>query len=106
MGECKHHTIVVTGNDCSEIYAEAQRIGMILSPLVEGHSNGYVSFCVFPDGSNEKSRTSNIFDDKRAEFVQILKTYPVDWIEVSFGGDGGKAEIVSEAGQQKVIREI
>ena len=98
MSSTRHDSIIVTGLDCSVVYAEAQRIGMILSPLVEAHSNGFVSFCVFPDGANEKWTSSNIFDSKRKELIKVLKNNPdVDWVQVSFGGDGGKAQITNEA---------
>ena len=102
MGRMRHHTIVVTGWDAKameQIHHKAIRIcGMLVSPLVDSHMNGYVSFFVAPDGSKEGWASSNEGDDNRELLKVMLDATMADWVEVQFADEAGDNRILSSSG--------
>ena len=103
MGWIRHHAFIVTGmhewppsmattKSTPDAHAEAERIGLLVSPIVEHVINGTSSFLVSPDGSKEGWNTSDEFDKKRHEFREWLRSVryddgssPFKWVEVEFG---------------------
>lgn len=106
MGSIKHHTIIVSTNFAKEIlllHKEAIRIfGKLVSPIVPSNRNDYQSFFVGPDGGKEEWQISEVGDEKRREFVELLNAVSenedggyLTFVEVSFGDEDGGAEIVN-----------
>jgi hypothetical protein len=97
MGTMHHHAIVVTTGHgpIEEAHAEAERLGLIVSPVTDPAVNAHRSFCVFPDGSKEGWEESDSGDRARAAFVRWLRSKryedgssPFSWVAVSFGEFG------------------
>lgn len=101
MGLIHHHAIVVTAFDdeISEIHEDATKIFAQVSSIVISQNDFYHSFFIPPDGGKEGKALSNSFDEKRAEFISLLKSkYPIaDYIEVSYGESTPKIVSVSES---------
>jgi hypothetical protein len=119
MGYQRRHAIVVSGYEDGvlEAHGAAKRIfsddpengwqGQMVSPLVKSISNGEASFFVGPDGSNEGWNTSDEGDRRRAKFVGWLRhrseesdydrIFTADWVEVLFGDDEDRAEVVAHS---------
>jgi hypothetical protein len=94
MGYDRHHGMMVTGFREGQIvkaHAEAERIGLQVSPMVTSAVNGWVSFAVFPDGSKEGWTDSDAGETRRAEFIAWLVTNRhecwVDWVLFQYGDD-------------------
>lgn len=91
MGIIKHHTIVVTGVESviKEVHVAAVTLfgSFLVSPIMDSGLNDTCSFFIAPDGSNEGKKESNIYDNKREDFVEYLFTLDekVKFIEASFG---------------------
>lgn len=88
MGIIQHDAIVVVSSD--EFFIEAARAfavstGLEVSEISPVLTNGYRSFCVFPDGSKEGWEESNLGDARRAEIVSYLDRGRCYWAEVSMG---------------------
>lgn len=98
MGYIRHQAIVVTGRDNSAhggtncigvARGRAVALGLLCSEIVAGGVNGYLSFLIAPDGSKEGRKTSDDFENLRAEWIRQTRESEscVDWALVSFGGD-------------------
>jgi hypothetical protein len=115
MGYIKHHAIVVTSWDDKTIekaWNMAKRIGCQVSEILGPHSNGYCSFLIPPDGSKEGWDRSYEGDEARAIFKAWTNAQRYDdgsssleWVEVSYGSDDGKAEITDHAWHTNEHRE-
>lgn len=109
MGLVRHHAIVVTSWNLKAL-RDAWRRARILFPNTTtitrpGH-NGYRSFMIPPDGSNESRDHSNEMDRKRVAFVESLKRESeLDWVEVYFASElsGPSAGVVRESGRDYSI---
>ena len=107
MGYIRHHAIVVTtsfSDVLQEARARALLTGCLVTPVVEGHANGYATFCVVPDGSKEGWETSLNGDEARDAFVEWLRAQQwefgdpkLEWAEVWYGHDDGVAQITRHA---------
>ena len=78
-------------------HVDGTTFGGIVSSLTDEAVNGYRSFLVAPDGSKEGWPTSKLFDERRDEFVEWMRSNEalcLDWVEVQFGDDDGKTLIV------------
>ena len=101
MGYICHHTIVVCswGDHINEAHDKAVDLfGELVSPIINGLTNGYQSFFVAPDGSKEGWNTSDEMNDNRNEFVIYLKSTYCDWFEIQFGDENGHQYIVRHSG--------
>lgn len=104
MGYMCHHAIVVTASDDDLIaaaHAKAINLGMSVSPITNVVTNGYRSFLVAPDGSNEGWGTSDCGDGQRDAFVSYLRDLAwedgssrLGWVEVQFEDDYDDTAIV------------
>jgi len=119
MGYLRRHTIVVSGwGDYIEAaHTEAMRVfdvgdpvtgatsssfQQLVSPLIDGMTNGERSFFVAPDGSKEWWDTSDKGDELRAKFVEWLRSPEVHvvWVEVQFGDDDRQTLIVGHSDEE------
>jgi len=93
MGIIRHHAIVVTSYTKKTLTSARDRalgLDLSVSEIVDSPANGYVSFLVSPDGSNEGWSISNQGNEDRAHFIKYLRTRSdLDWVEVSYGDDSG-----------------
>jgi hypothetical protein len=111
MGYIKHNTIIVTGEqgkEIEEVHQKAKEIfkkynsyffepDKLISEIINGLANGYVSFFIAPDGSKERWEISNECDDARDEFINWLihnENNECDYVEVRFGGDDDRNRII------------
>ena len=98
MGYIRHHAIVVTGwrsDEVEEAHGEAVELGCACSPVVASRTNGYVSFCVFPDGSKEGWDESEQGNDRRNGLILWMRErVDLDWVEVQYGDDERETKIV------------
>jgi hypothetical protein len=108
MGTIQHNVIIVTGWDEAHVHLAhetAKRIEredtdtaglpmpqkLILTDVKVARYNGYCSFAILPDGSNEGGEPSELHDSMRAELkakIEILNKTPgvcLEVTEVSFG---------------------
>ncbi len=113
MGYMRHHTIIVTSplaDRIKEAHDRAQqvfdvedppgpeRFERLVSPILQGMTNGYQSFFIAPDGSKEGWGTSDTGDDLREQFITWLREQAMtDWVLVQFGDDGGETKIVTSS---------
>lgn len=105
MGYMRHHAIVVTSWN-KEALKEAHLRAAVLfdwkvSPIIHNQF-GDDSFFIPPDGSKEGWEDSNKGDQRRTEFIAYLRSVKYDdsssclsWVEVEYGGDGGRARAVA-----------
>ena len=110
MGDVRHHAIVVTSWQREVLYlaaAKARELGLeVLGPSAEV-TNGFATFIICPDGSNEGWDESDEFDAKREKFVAYLKTERykdgsscLAWVVLAYGSDDqGGAKIIKHAWQ-------
>lgn len=90
MGYIKHDSIIVVGFDERVVKAHDRAIiqfKSLTSNLVEGGMNGYVSFFIGPDGSNEGWSSSEEFDKKRIKYKKFLDRLELKWVHVAIGND-------------------
>jgi hypothetical protein len=73
-----------------------------ISYMVKSRVNGYTSFLVSPDGSKEGWAESEEGDNRRATFIEWLRSKryedgssPYSWAEVLYGDDDQQAAIVA-----------
>lgn len=117
MGYIRHHTIIVisggdyTGTALEKRYPHLQQahakavelMGSQVSNIIEPQVNGEASFFIGPDGSKEGWQSSEDGNQRRKEFLDWMKSscmaVHLDWIEVTFGGDGGPAKITDDCRQ-------
>jgi len=104
----RHHAILVTSwseDHVTRAHAEAERLGVVITPVVKSPTNGYRSFVILPDGSKEGWAESDAGDTARAAFVSWLRdhcmviddgreSWYVDWVEIEFPGDGPAPKIL------------
>lgn len=94
MGVIQHDAILVTGYipHMEPVYYKAQEIftSVGISNMSATMQNGYMSFCIWPDGSKEDLQTDKEMDAKRAAFIDWLEeAHPlINWIHVSYGEMG------------------
>lgn len=111
----RHHVIVVTSNqkeklekirkEVIELYQskmEAKNSSKLVGPIQESLINGFVTFLIAPDGSKEGYDASDDADRIRQLVVDLVRSFPsneeegyLQFVEVSYGQDDGKAQIVS-----------
>jgi hypothetical protein len=99
MGWTRHHAIVVTawGEGIFAARDDIARLasaGIAVSGVTRLTTNGYQSFLVAPDGSNELWHASDAGDACRAQIKDYLRSLAYDdgstrfaWVEVQFGDD-------------------
>jgi len=109
MGYTRHHAILVTTYKeqlTKTAHEKAKTIfeDTLISPVQESVINGYHSFAIFPDGSNEGWGDSEMGDENRAMFIAWLETQrfedrgsPYDWVEVQYGDDEWETCIVNDS---------
>lgn len=107
MGHIKHTAVIVTSWDekkLNKAYEVAKSTGCVVTNIADSAANGYHSFAVVPHGSKIGWPTAAEYDRARDIFVQWLNlqryedgSTSIEWVEVSFGSDDGKANIVSES---------
>lgn len=104
MGFIVHTAIIVTSWDvdlvaAAAIFARYKGLTVIgpSAPLI----NSYCSMMVCPDGSKKGWKESDLADERRASFVKWLNlqryedgSSALEWLEVAYGNDLGKANIV------------
>jgi hypothetical protein len=76
----------------------------VVSPVMHSPINDVRTFLVAPDGGKEGWRTSDLGDERRAEFVAWLEAQnyddlssPLDWVEVQYGDDEKETVIVNDS---------
>lgn len=122
MGYIKHNAIVVTGwgkekmeearqkaieifEDCFKdepFKSEELYGGTLVSEIVAGLINGYMSFFIAPDGSKEWWETSDNGDRAREKFFDWLRKDEdgyYDYVEIQFGGDDNHENIIRSNNQ-------
>jgi ABC-type sugar transport system substrate-binding protein len=95
MGYMRHDAIVVTSWDAKYLTAgieKAAELGLPVSGVVKGTTNGYVSFLIAPDGSKEGWAESDRGDEAREKWMDwaddaYKKGVYLQWVHVSFAGD-------------------
>lgn len=107
MGYMRHHGILVTTYKreyAEEARAEAVKIGLLVSEIVDSRVNGFNSFAVFPDGSKEGWDESDAGDARRDALIAWLDSKkfedlssPFAWVEVQYGDDEGETLIVRDS---------
>ncbi len=115
MRNIKHHTIIVTSHDQKTLQeirnklvelvksnVEASNGSRIIGELVESLINNFYTLVVYPDGSKEGHETSDDADILRKKIVEYLTSFnqqhperTVNFIEVFFGSDDGKAGMLN-----------
>lgn len=103
MGFVRHHAIIVTGfraKEAEKAYEFAKGLEMSLSEIKTSPVNGYISFCVFTDGSKEGWPDSDKGDEQRKAFIEYLRSEFIEdnssyleWVEVWYGGDDSDAGV-------------
>ena len=77
-------------------------MGLAVGSTIASKINGYGSFLVAPDGSNEGWADSEAGDGLRAAYRRWLReqsfgdgSSSLEWCEVEYGSDPGGAEVVA-----------
>ena len=104
MGYIRHNAIVVTGwqeKAVQKARRKAIKLGCQATEIMESPANVNYTFLIPPDGSKEGWPESNTGDSRRYRFRRWLnKAYQkdlfLDWVEVSYGTEGGKAQVVAD----------
>lgn len=108
MGTINHDAIIVTTNRltiAAVARAEAVRLELPCSDLVESPVNGYVSFLIAPDGSKEGWQDSDTGDVARSAWIKWARERwhhdDIHFVHVRYGeleaehhADGSEATIV------------
>lgn len=117
MGYTRHHAIVVTSWSDTSIAIAHEKASQLfttrgspyggsedhtlVSPVIRGTTNGYSTFVVVPDGSNEGWDESSHWDGVRELFVWWLQEHKdedspvyVDWAEIRYGDGDGQDKLV------------
>ena len=76
----------------------------MLGEIIESLINNYYTMVLYPDGSKEGHETSEDGDSLRKKTIEYLNEYnqkhtddPVNFVELYYGADDGKAEILNHA---------
>lgn len=123
MSYMRHHAIVVTSVHELELRKAWKTIGglcadeegcdVYVSEITpKADPNGYQSFFIAPDGSNENWDESNTGNKLRARIKLILRSYeyedkstPLSWAEVQFGDENGVQKVV-DASEMRVVVDV
>lgn len=94
MSYIRHDAIIVTAWDSKRIakaHAKAVELLLPVSSVVESLINGYASFLIAPDGSNEGHQISANGEEARAKWIKWAREtdekHWIDWVHVNYGGD-------------------
>lgn len=110
MGYIRHHAIIVTSClvNLESARKQAQEYGLAVSNIVKSPINGYKSFFVAPDGSNEgwaESETGNIARDR---FIYWLRkqayeddSSPYEWVELQYKDDNRENKITRHSDDRR-----
>jgi hypothetical protein len=112
MGWIRHHGIVVTGSADTEhsrhytyniqrAHEKATELGLLVSEVIEGATNGYASIFIAPDGSKEGWDTSEEFSRRREKFKEWISGKGFDWFEYADDVDNGDLSITASSSPQK-----
>lgn len=108
MGFIRHKAMIVTGGGerlkkahkkAKAIFKKNKVETSNITEIINSGMNGYESFAILPDGSKEGWPDSNLADKCRNELKEWLKNNQEgwnEWVEVSFGNDGGRANITED----------
>ncbi|HVD96982.1 MAG TPA: hypothetical protein VNB90_02180 [Cytophagaceae bacterium] len=114
MRNIKHHCIILTTHElkqAQEIRAkmaeliknniEASNGARMIGEISESLINNFYSLVLYPDGSKEGHETSDDGDILRKKIIEYLIEYnqthtssPINFVELYYGADNGKAEII------------
>lgn len=116
MGYVRHHAIVVTSwhqELLNQAHAKATELGMSVSNITAGVTNGHRSFLVAPDGSKEGWDESKRGDAQRAQLVEWLDDQRYDddstsiaWVEVQFGDERQHTLLIDDSDRRRRGRRI
>jgi hypothetical protein len=103
MSNMRHLAIVVTGyqHDVGRSLQRARRrainLHLPVSGIVSAPANGFGTFVIASCGSTAGSSLSGEMHDAREQWKAGLgpADEQIDWVEVSFGGEGGLAQVVA-----------
>lgn len=110
MGYTRHHAIVVTTwHEKTAVAARSEAVRRFapleISPVLRSVSNGFFTFLVPPDGSNEGRNTSRDYAQRRADFVEWMESKQgddesggLDWALLYYGDDDDESEIEAHSG--------
>jgi len=100
MGSMCHHAIVVTAfkNYIPEAHAKAKEIieapdkfghsNKLVSEIIESNINAYWSFFIAADGSKEGWDDSDLFNERRGEFIKWLRqSRSCSWALIQYGDE-------------------
>lgn len=108
VGSALHHALIVTASDEATIRAahdhartlldlrvvSVNSAADMLTPVLHTYLNGYCSFALLPDGSQEGYEDSDEGDRVRDELVMWLEAQRdeesssrFDWVEVAYGSE-------------------
>lgn len=115
MGWHQHHAIIVTGWDESRMtYAHAYAaniIGMDTTPLTRSSTNGFLTFVVVPDGSKEGWEESDRGNERRARFIEWLKSQAYydgschfKWVAIVYGDESDRRTEVLDSSYHEQLR--
>lgn len=114
MGYMRHHGMLVTSHNhdlLAQAHAEATRLEMAVSGMVESAMNGYHSFAVFPDGSKEGWPDDLRGDEQRDELKAWLEkqryedgSSPLKWVEVQYGDDAWETCVTDDSDDERRAR--
>lgn len=112
MSYTRHHAIIVTGVDLRDhsgrpgivtAYYKAQTtFGTLVSALQTSPYNGFTSFCVFPDGSNEGWLPSIEMDMKRRLYLEKIKDYGVQVAHIQYGDEDGVNMLIGGSAEARI----
>lgn len=105
MGYTKHHAIVVTSFDnalINKAHEQARLIfGSQATNIIIAPCNGYASFFIGPDGSNDGWNESHEGDNRRAAFIEWVTQQAYDdgsnaisYAELFYGDGNKESEVV------------
>ncbi len=109
MGTIRHHAMCVTAHQsehADQAFAEVHKkaielFGEMTTGATASAINGYQSFFIAPDGSNEGWDISDDYDAKRREFAVFIRSFAyydgsnvIRFVDVFYGDDEGEAAAV------------
>ena len=102
MGFIRHNAIVATADsesDAQHARKLAIDCGLDVTDVMSSKVNDYYTFLIPPDGSKEGWGDSDRGDARRANWIALVREHVrgLNFVEVSYGGDGEEAEIASDA---------
>ena len=100
MGIVRHNSIIITGDIVAErslildkVYIKAKELfNDLVTPIITTRLNGYYSFFIAPDGSNDNHSYSEVYDKMRDELYNYINSFAyqdgsnsIKYIDVSYG---------------------